>query len=341
MNEVKIGLVGCGKQAPKHISGLKKIPGVELVLSDIQADLARDLAAKEGIAWVENMDDIFADPGIVATAICTPTRTHVGLIKNAIEAGKHVFCEKPLSDSIEEARNLQRALAGSDRIVMLGYVYRFVPILVEAHRLFSLQRLNGESLTMGRPLSAFFRLGGRGSHQTWKHQKATGGGAINEMLVHMIDLANWYFGPIEEIEVISHDIRCPERVIQGRKMEADAEDFILIRCIGACGVEIFCQADLITPAFTQYVEIQSENGSFMGSIQADMPSYIFLKEARGGYDAGRTELRFGQRNLFDIQIMTFVQSVLQNRLPDRNTVEDSLQLMWLTEKIRKQVAEHE
>ena len=47
----------------------------------------------------------------------------------------------------------------------------------------------------------------------------------------------------------------------------DAEDYVMIRCFGANGIEIFCQADLITPVFCQYVEIQGENRTFMGSIQ--------------------------------------------------------------------------
>ena len=72
-----------------------------------------------------------------------------------------------------------------------------------------------------------------------------------------IDLANWYFGPIRDIEVISCDLRCPERIIQGEKVKVDAEDYVLVRCFGCDGMEIYCQADLITPAFSQYVEVQA------------------------------------------------------------------------------------
>jgi hypothetical protein len=110
-----------------------------------------------------------------------------------------------------------------------------------------------------------------------------------------------------------------------------------MRCLGRNDVEIFCQADLITPAFSQYVEIQGENGSFMGSIQSDMPSFVFLKESRGGYNTGKTELRFGRRNVFDIQMMSFIQAVLRREPSDRNTIDDSLMLMHILGEIRKQV----
>lgn len=337
MNKVRIGLIGCGKQASKHVTSLKRLPGLELVLSDIQSDLAQDLATKNGTSWVKDSDEIFADDSIEAVVICTPTQAHVTIMKEAIEADKDIFCEKPLSDSIEEAVELKELVDRSNRILMVGYIYRYVPIFEEGFKLFREHNINGNSLVMGQPLSAFFRLGGRGGHQVWKHQKVTGGGAINEMLVHMIDLANWYFGPIQKAEVMSCDLRYPERVIQGEKITVDAEDYILVRCFGSNGVEIYCQGDLITPAFSQYVEIQAANGTFMGSIQSDMPSYVFLKEDSGGFSSGKTELRYGRRNMFDIQMMTFIHAVLRREFPDRNTIEDSLELMRIMDEIGKQV----
>jgi predicted dehydrogenase len=337
MNKIKIGFLGCGKQAGKHIASLQKIPNIELVLGDIDKSLAKELAERNKVSWVGDPENILADDEIMAVIICTPTQTHGSLITSALQAKKDVLCEKPLCDATEEALALQQLEKQSDQIVMVGYVYRYVPIFEEGHKIIHQQQVNGESLVLGRALSAFLRLGGRGGHQVWKHQKHRGGGAINEMLVHMIDLASWYFGPLTNVEVISCDLRCPERYVNGERVIVDAEDHIWIRCLGRNDVEIFCQADLITPAFSQFVEIQGENGSFMGSIQSDMPSFVFLKESRGGYDTGKTDLRFGRRNVFDIQMMSFIQAVLRREPPDRNTIGDSLMLMHILDEIRKQV----
>ena len=337
MSKIKIGFIGCGKQAGKHIASLLKIPNVALVLGDIDKSLAKDLAEKNKVSCVDDPNNIFEDDGIMAVVICTPTQTHASLITNALQARTDILCEKPLCDSMEEALALQKIEKQSEQIVLVGYVYRYVPIFEEGHKIIHQQQVNGESLVLGRPLSAFFRLGGRGGHQVWKHQKSSGGGAINEMLVHMIDLANWYFGPLTNMEVISCDLRYPERNVNGKNVVVDAEDHIWMRCSGRNDVEIFCQADLITPAFSQYVEIQGENGSFMGSIQSDMPSFVFLKESRGGYNTGKTELRFGRRNVFDIQMMSFIQAVLRREPSDRNTIDDSLMLMHILGEIRKQV----
>jgi predicted dehydrogenase len=244
-----------------------------------------------------------------------------------------------LSDSLEEISELQQLARRSKQIITVGYIYRFVPIFEEGFSLFRKQQANGESLILGKTFSAFFRLGGRGEHQIWKHQKDKGGGAINEMLVHMIDLANWYFGPLGDIEVISCDLRHPIRTIQGQKITVDAEDFIVVKAKGIHNIEIFCQADLITPSFSQFVEVQAENGSFMGSIQNDFPSYLFLKENRGGYDAGKTAYKFGQRNILDIQMMAFVQAMRNKQHTGRNTIEDSLQLIEIMDTIRNQIGD--
>jgi predicted dehydrogenase len=340
MNNMKIGIIGCGKQAEKHIACLKKLRGVEAVLSDIDLEFAQKLAEKTKTSWVRHPDEIMEDPFIRAVVVCTPTQTHVSLIEMAVSSGKDVLCEKPLCEEVEEAVKLQKSIAASNRIVVVGYVYRYVPVFEEGYRIFREQAFGGDSLVMGKPLSALLRLGGRGEHKLWKHQKSMGGGAINEMLVHMVDLANWYFGPLKEIEVISCDLRFPERLIEGKRVSLDAEDYVLLRCVGRDGIQILCQTDLITPAFIQYVEVQTEKGTFMGSIQPDMPSYVFLKEDGGGFSAGKTELKYGRRNVLDIQMLNFVHCILNREMPDRNTVTDSLELVKNMGEIRRQANVH-
>lgn len=333
MNKIRVGLIGCGKQAEKHLASLKALPNVDIVVADIQRDLTRSFAQKNKVACVDDPEKIFEMKDILGVLICTPTPSHPDLIKRALESSKDVFCEKPLCAKVEDALTLRELEKKTGHTVMVGYVYRFVPIFEEGYRLFFQYRVDEESLILGKPLSAFFRLGGRGGHQVWKHRKDQEGGAINEMLVHMIDLANWYFGPLGDVEVISNELKCPERIIQGERVQVDAEDFVMIRCVGFSGVEIFCQADLITPAFSQYVEIQCENGTFMGSIQPEIPSFIFMKEGRGGYEAGKTILHYGKRKVLDIQMAYFIQAISQGIPPDRNRIEDSIELMKIVQKI--------
>ncbi len=334
MSNLRIAVIGCGKQAPKHISGFKKLPQLEIVLADIEPDRAEELAAKEGVKRVERIEDIFADPSIRAVDICTPTPAHYDLALCAIAAGKDFFCEKPLCESAAQARAIAERLRARDTIGMVGFIYRFASVFEYAHNLFKDTAVSGESPDLGRVRGALFRLGGRGSHQVWKHRRENGGGAISEMLVHMLDLALWYFGPVEQVFNVTQELLRPRRYFQDQLVEVDAEDYIVINYMTKSNVMVTCQADLITPAFSQYAEVQGENGTFMGSIQPYMPSFLYLDKPTAGHPGGRTNLEIPAGNLFENQMAEFVHLVRTRQKPWRCTVEESVRLLELMEEIR-------
>ena len=74
------------------------------------------------------------------------------------------------------------------------------------------------------------------------------GGVVSEMLVHLLDVASWYFGPFAEVEVLQRELLRPTRSIGGRSETVDADDFVLVRLRSTAGVLVLCQADLLTPA---------------------------------------------------------------------------------------------
>lgn len=332
-SEIQIAVIGCGKQAPKHISGLRSIPGVRVMLADACPQFASALAEKEGLPWAEHVEDVFSDPDVHAVDICTPTPTHLELVKSAIRSGKDFFCEKPLCESYEEARRVAADVRQNNRVGMVGYIYRFAPVFEMGRQLLNDVAETGVSSVLGPIRLANFRIGGRGSHQLWKHLRATGGGAANEMLVHMLDLALWYFGPVRSVQLLGKKLLRPRREFQGRLVEVDAEDYILAELHMKSGVTVVCQADLLTPAFTQFVEVQGDNGTFMGSIDPAMPSFVFCNREADGWKQGRTDLGFGQVNLFEAQMSAFIQAVETRTAPNRCTVEESAQLLEALEML--------
>ena len=157
------------------------------------------------------------------------------------------------------------------------------------------------------------------------------------MLVHMVDLAIWFFGPVKKVKLVASELLRPRRPIQGKEKVVDAEDFAVVRMQMESGVEVWCQADLVTPAFTQFVEVQGEYGTFMASIQKEMPSFVFCTHDALGYPAGRTTFNFGYHNLFDAQMAEFVRAIRFRIQPRRCTVEDSVLLLETLEKISKEI----
>lgn len=338
MNSTRIAIIGCGKQAEKHISGLSAIPGVEIILADSDESRARSLAEKHGLEWESEVEKIFSNTEVAAVDICTPTPSHYELITAALDNDKDFLCEKPLTATLDQARELSERIDKSDRVGMVGYIYRFSPVFEVGYNLFKDVHRTGESMVLGSISTAFFRLSGRGSHQVWKHRRDGGGGAINEMLVHMVDLAIWYFGAVKSTEVLVCELLRPERKINNIVHEVDAEDYVLVKLEMENGINVVCQADLVTPGFMQLVDIQGEYGTFVGSIQDHYPSYLHLEREVAGYQEGRNDFQFGQRNLFKAQMAEFINSVRNGEQPSRSTIKDSVLLMEAMNKIKEEIS---
>ena len=334
MADMTLGIVGCGKQGEKHLRAIAGIDGLTAVCVDTDEALAKDLAARHG-AVAGTWQQVVDDPGVRGVVICTPTPSHAVLIEGALKAGKHVLVEKPLAASAAEARRIVKLEQETGRFVMVGFIYRFALAFERAHEM--MRGAKGTATTLGDPVCAILRIGGRGEHQAWKHLQADGGGVINEMMVHMVDLAQWLFGPLGDPVVRSHAVLLPERMIRGRRVTADAPDYLVAEFRTESGAPVLFVCDMVTPAFTQYVDAQFTNGSFMGSIQPTMPTSVFLKEPRDGLAAGATPIVVAGHDLYAKQMRSFVDAVVSNSPPDRNRAGESVAVMTMLGELRRQV----
>ena len=314
----RVGVLGCGKIAERHLNAYRKLD-VEVTVSDI-VPRGEMIANNYGVRWEPDPAALLADESFDAIDICTPTPTHAELICSALDNDKHVFCEKPLARTIEEAQAIRARAEEAGRVVTVGYLYRF-------HPAFEFVKTVLDEGVIGRPYLATFRLGGRGSHKAWKHRRETGGGAGSEMLVHMIDLALWYFGETASVTNLHTATVLPEREIEGELVAVDAEDLVLLRLESQSGVESFCQGDLLTPGYMNHVEIQGENGSLMSSILDYLPTGVYCKEPRGIFDRGHTFESFGKVDLFERQLDSFLTAIRGETAPAMNSIDDSIRLM--------------
>lgn len=323
---LRIGVVGCGKIAERHINAYRKFPNVEVTVTDVVKD-GRRTAEEYSVKWHADTDELIRGELVDAIDVCTPTSAHAEVIISAMENGKDVFCEKPLANTLQEAEHIQETAQKTGRILMVGYLYRF-------HPAFQFVRQVLEERVIGEVYYAMFRVGGRGSHKVWKHMRGAGGGAINEMLVHMLDLALWYFGEASSACSLYEETILKEREIEGKKVQTDAEDIVLVCLNMEKGTKVFCESDLITPSYMNYVEIQGTNGSIWTSILDYFPTVIYCKEPRGVYDRGHNFFRFGRVDLFEAELSHFVQCALEKQTPDLNSIEDSIRLMSLLEEVK-------
>ncbi|MBR3866409.1 MAG: Gfo/Idh/MocA family oxidoreductase [Butyricicoccus sp.] len=129
MKKLKIGIIGVGRLGYEHACNIaNRVPGSELVaICDANFDRAKAVAEELGVTAVyQDPAAMCADPNVEAVAIITNTNSHVEMIKIAMDAGKHVFCEKPLADTVEKCKEAEAIVAAHPELTfMLGFMRRY------------------------------------------------------------------------------------------------------------------------------------------------------------------------------------------------------------------------
>jgi len=330
---MKIAMIGCGKQAPKHISGLigsGRVDEVFVADRDHEAALLLEKSYDTGVTAI-SLTDVFTNKNIDGVVIATPTPSHFNLCKQAMISDKPFLVEKPLSSTYEEAVELAELSKSTGVSGMVGFIYRFAPVFDKIKGLLTDSKLD----VLGDPRHAIFRIAGRGSDQPWKHLDSKGGGAISEMMVHMIDLAVWYFGKATEIELKDSAIVWKTREIKGETIQCDAEDWVVARLIMENGARVLLQADMTSPVFRQFIEIDGSNGIVEGSIQGTYLNALTLFEARGDFAKGHQKFEVEPGNFYLKQHETFLNMVESGEEPDRCSLEDAVEVMRIQMTLKK------
>jgi len=143
---IRIGVLGAGHLGRIHIQQLLEVPGFDLVgFHDPHPEKCAAIEQEFGVKAMGSMDQLL--DMVDAVDIVTPTLTHHTLASNALASGKHVFIEKPLANSMDEARALVAQADGTDLKIQVGHVERFnpafraalpfltSPMFIETHRL--------------------------------------------------------------------------------------------------------------------------------------------------------------------------------------------------------------
>jgi len=191
-HSVRIGIAGLGRLGRRHAENLAtRVPGAELVAacSPVEAELQWAGTAL-GIAHrYRDYGDLLRHPGLDAVFLVTPTTLHPAQIMQALDAGKHVFCEKPLSLDLADCERVQRAAAARPELqVLVGFVRRFDASYRDAQA-----RIAQGSI--GRPFmvraQTCDRIDPTGAFVAFA---ATSGGIFLDCSVHDIDLARWLLG---------------------------------------------------------------------------------------------------------------------------------------------------
>jgi len=198
---LRIGLVGVGGTAQvNHIPALKRMENVELVwLCDRDREKAERVAQKFGIPHASGrLDDMLDDESVEAVDVCTPNYLHAPIAVAALEAGKHVLCERPLSRNATEALQMVKAARKADRVLMCGVQHRFRADAQLLRRFVA----KGELGPIFYSKSGWLRQRTEWDSDEWRRQrKEAGGGVVLDLGFQMLDLSLWVLGQPKVVSV--------------------------------------------------------------------------------------------------------------------------------------------
>jgi predicted dehydrogenase len=191
MAPVQIGFVGLGHHTLDcHFQMVKNLNGCFFVRSVFDPDPKRLALIDQdsGLEKVESVDHLFDNPAIEAVIIATPHELHLPLIKRAVGAGKHVFCEKPLCTSLEAAKELTEVLLAAEQrqlVITSCHPRRFDPYFLTLKKELPVLREK-----LGRVMEFNFRFHNRQAPSRWKAET----NLLLDQVGHEIDLACWLLG---------------------------------------------------------------------------------------------------------------------------------------------------
>ena len=230
-----IGIIGCGKIAQvRHIPEYEANEHAKLVgFYDINLERARELAAKHGGTAYETVEALLADPQIDAVSVCSANFAHAELTIKALEAGKHVLCEKPMAISLEECEAMVETAKKNGRFLMIGHNQR----LAKAHA--TAKKLIDEGL-IGR-IVTFRTTFGHGGPETWSVDPGLGTwffdkskaamGAMADLGIHKTDLVQFLTGQ-KVVRTTAHLTTLDKRYANGELIGVDDNAFCIYEMSG-------------------------------------------------------------------------------------------------------------
>lgn len=217
MGRIRVAVAGCGSVSGYYLPDLRESPHVELVsVCDVAGERARQRAEEHGVPHqFADFDAMLAGPPFDLLINLTAMPHHYPLNLKALQAGRHVLCEKPIATTLADGRQLLveaqargRQLFGAPNVVISPAFRGMAEVLA-----------SGE---IGRVHAAHGRYGHAGpSWGPWFYRK--GGGSLFDLGVYNITTLTGLLGPARGVAALS-GIANPERVVEGERVQVEADD---------------------------------------------------------------------------------------------------------------------
>ncbi len=300
--DIAIGVMGAGGMGQRLATVAAELANCQIAcVQDPVLERAQQVAQQTGADWCQQSDELLGRPDIDAVIVAAPNYVHKDLAVAAAQAGKHIFCEKPMALSVTEGQQMIEAARRAGVKLMIGQVLRYLPPFIWMKEFIDAGNL-GEPFAMQTT-----RIGGHwtGEYvQSWRAHSATCGGPLFEYSAHEIDYMRQVLGQARGVYAHLGNFTYPEVDYEDLAYVMIGFEDDKVGCllaghasyIDAYDGKIFCTEG--TVLFTGFGRL-----SYQRRDEAE-PITVTAEEAAEGYEPGV------QR-----EVREFVQAVLNDTEP--------------------------
>ncbi|BAI74762.1 oxidoreductase (plasmid) [Azospirillum sp. B510] len=222
MNTLNVGLVGSGFMGRAHAQAFRAVGGLyDLPLPPVldllsERDEATAAQAARALGFQRHTGDwraLVADPAVDVVAIATPNRLHAPIALAAIEAGKHVYCEKPLATTLADARAMAAAADAHGVVTLVGFNYLKNPMIALAREIVDSGEIG--AITGFRGIHAEDFMADPAHPFTWRCEADNAGGALADIGSHILSLARHLVGDVAAVSGHLHTVHNRRPVAPG------------------------------------------------------------------------------------------------------------------------------
>ncbi|MBR6392191.1 MAG: inositol 2-dehydrogenase [Eubacterium sp.] len=327
MKKLKVGIIGAGRIGQVHAKSITyHIPQAEIVaISDIYEEGAKKVAEELGIpAYYKDYHEILNNPEIEAVLICSSTDTHADIACEAAEAGKHIFCEKPVDLTVAKIKKVIAAVEKAGVKLQIGFNRRYdhnfahIKALANEGKLGDLQIIKITSRDPEAPPIPYVKVSG---------------GIFLDMTVHDFDMARFIGGEVDE--VYANATVMVDKAI-GEAGDVDTALVALKFKSGAIGVIDNCRRACY--GYDQRLEVFGSGGQ--ASAANDTPTNVAYINENGNV-TDKPLYFFLERYMqsFTDEMTEFIDAVVNDKAT-KTTVNDGLEALRLGLAAKLSVAEH-
>ncbi len=337
---LKIGLIGAGTIADLHLDAFSQCGQADItVICDINEERAKAKAQQYGIqAARSDYRHLLDDQEIDAVIVCTHNALHFEVALAALQAGKHVFIEKPACTTAAEARALHAASCDYGKQVQVGFVRRFDPRTIFLKELIE----NGEFGDIYYvKASAIRRMGNPGGW--FADKQKSGGGPLIDIGIHLIDLAMHLMGSphVTSVRGTAYSHLGARNHVEHLSRYQAADQSTTghpVEDLAAASIRFGSGASMLLDA-SYSLHAKEDKTTF--AVFADRggatlePDFTLVSERSNTILNSEPQMErsgLDLRMAFSIQAKFFADACLNNRKP-LHSIEDSMQLMKMVEAV--------